>query len=66
MGTPLKKTGRLARSRGGRASLIRNRIEYLGSVDAPDESSAEAAATEQFGLSDHQRKRLVLRKASGS
>jgi hypothetical protein len=46
-------------ARRWRASLIGNRLKYLGSVDAADESAAEAVAAEQFGLSDLQRKRLV-------
>jgi hypothetical protein len=30
-------------------------------VEAPDERAAEAAAVEQFGLSDEQRKRIAVR-----
>jgi len=53
------------RPRRWRASLIRSRrLEYLGSVEAPDASAAELAAAEQFGLDAWQRKRLVLREAS--
>jgi hypothetical protein len=32
----------------------------LGTVAAPDQESAEAAAVEAFGLSEDQRKRLLL------
>jgi hypothetical protein len=54
-----------SRSRRWRASLIRSsRLEYLGSIEAPDASAAELAAAEQFGLDAWQRKRLVLREAS--
>jgi hypothetical protein len=54
-----------ARSRRWRASLIRSRrLEYLGSVEAPDASAAELAAAEQFGLDAWQRKRLVLREVA--
>ena len=54
-----------SRSRRWRASLIRSgRLEYLGSVEAPDASAAELAAAEQFGLDDWQRKRLVLREVA--
>jgi hypothetical protein len=54
-----------ARLRRWRASLIRSRrLEYLGSVEAPDASAAELAAAEQFGLDDWQRKRLVLREVA--
>jgi hypothetical protein len=52
-----------SRSRRWRASLIRSsRLEYLGSVEAPDESAAELAAAEQFRLDVWERKRLVLRE----
>ena len=47
-------------SRAWRASLLRAKAEYLGIVHAPDREAAEAAAVEQFGLNDEQRKRLVL------
>jgi hypothetical protein len=50
-------------ARRWRASLIRSsRLEYLGSVEAPDACAAELAAAEQFGLDAWQRKRLVLRE----
>jgi hypothetical protein len=41
--------------------MIRRRGEYLGTVEAPDEKSAEATAAEQFALDAWQRTRLVLR-----
>jgi hypothetical protein len=34
----------------------------LGTVEAPDERVAEAAAVEQFALNDEQRKRLAVRE----
>jgi hypothetical protein len=51
-----------ARMRSWRVSLLRGRAQPLGTVDAPDERSAEAAAVEQFQLKDEQRKRLAVRE----
>jgi hypothetical protein len=45
-------------------SLIRNRAQFLGFVDAVNLKAAEAAAVKQFSLSDWQRKRLVLQEAA--
>jgi hypothetical protein len=42
-------------------SLLRQRAQYLGMVEAPDEKAAEAAAVAQFDLNDEQRKRLAGR-----
>jgi hypothetical protein len=44
-------------------SLIRNRVQFLGFVDAVNLKSAEAAAVKQFSLSDWQRRRLLLQEA---
>jgi hypothetical protein len=51
-----------ARMRSWRVSLLRGRAQYLGSVEAPDDRAAEAAAVQQFQLSDEQRKRLAVRE----
>jgi hypothetical protein len=51
-----------ARMRSWRVSLLRGRAQQLGTVEAPDERAAEAAAAVQFGLSDEQRKRLAVRE----
>jgi hypothetical protein len=48
-----------------RASLIKQRAEFLGRVEAPDREAAEAAAVEKFRLTDEQRKRLVLQEQRG-
>jgi hypothetical protein len=45
-----------------RASLIRQRAEFLGQVEAPDREAAEAVAAERFNLTPEQRKRLVLQE----
>jgi hypothetical protein len=37
------------------------RPEYVGIVEAPDQRSAEATAVKQFGLTDDERERLVVR-----
>jgi hypothetical protein len=42
--------------------VLRQRARYLGTVEARDEKAAEAAAVEQFGLDDEQRKRLAVRE----
>jgi hypothetical protein len=60
-----KASTKTTRPRRWRASLIRSsRVDYLGSVEAPDASAAELAAAEQFGLDDWQRKRLVQREVA--
>jgi hypothetical protein len=54
-------TRKAAKLRSWRASLLRNRAQHLGTVEAPDERAAEAAAVTRFRLSDEQRRRLVVR-----
>ena len=49
-----------ARVRDWRIGLIRKRFERLGRVAAADRDGAEAAAAAEFGLTDEQRKRLVI------
>jgi hypothetical protein len=44
------------------ATLIRKRAERLGTLYAPDRDAAEAAAVEEFGLTDEQRKRFVIQE----
>jgi len=51
-----------AKLRSWRASLIRKRAQYLGTVDAPNEKAAEAVAVAEFNLSDEQRRRLVVQE----
>jgi hypothetical protein len=43
-------------------SLIRKRGQYLGTVEAPNEKAAEAAAEAEFDFTDEQRWRLVVRE----
>ena len=59
LNTPAKLA---ARMRSWRVSLLRGRAQPLGTVEAPDERAAEAAAVQQFQLSDEQRKRLAVRE----
>jgi hypothetical protein len=56
-----KKKPTAAKLRNWRVSILRARAQNLGTVEAADEQSAEAAAIELFGLSDEQRKRLAVR-----
>ena len=58
----MKRPTKKPETRTWLASLIRKRTEHLGRVEAPDRESAEAAAVEKFGLTDEQRKRLVLQE----
>jgi hypothetical protein len=51
-----------AQLRSWRASLIRKRAQYLGTVEAPNERAAEAAAVAEFDLSDEQQRRLVVQE----
>ena len=51
-----------AKLRSWRVSIIRKRGQYLGTVDAPNEKAAEAAAVAEFDLSDEQRRRLVVQE----
>jgi hypothetical protein len=39
---------------------MRARAHQLGTVKAPDQKAAEAEAVRAFGLSEHQRKRLIF------
>jgi hypothetical protein len=64
MATPMKKKPTTPRPRHWTVSIIRKRGEFLGMVDAPDQKAAEAEAAARFGLTDEQRKRLVVREAS--
>jgi hypothetical protein len=45
-----------------RVILLRGKGEILGTVEAPDEQSAEAAAVTRFELDDEQRKRLAVQE----
>jgi hypothetical protein len=57
-----KKLPRPAKLRNWRVSIIRRRGQDLGTVDAPNEKAAEAAAAAEFDLSDEQRRRLVIQE----
>jgi hypothetical protein len=45
-----------------RATIPRQRGEYLGTVEAPDAKTAEALAVRLFGLEGQRRQRLVVRE----
>jgi hypothetical protein len=51
-----------AKLRSWRVSVIRKHGQYLGTVKAPNEKAAEAAAMAEFDLSDEQRGRLIVQE----
>jgi hypothetical protein len=58
----IRKKPTVAKLRSWRFSILRHRAEYLGTVQAPDERTAEAAAVAAFDLDEHQRRRLAVRE----
>ena len=59
---PPSKRPAAAKLRSWRVSILRQRAQRLGDVEAPDAKSAEVAAVAQFNLSEEQRKRLVVQE----
>jgi hypothetical protein len=59
--TRTPKKSKATKLRSWRVSLLRQRAQYLGTVEASDERAAEAAAVSQYDLDEEQRKRLVVR-----
>jgi hypothetical protein len=57
-----KKKRTTTKLRSWRVSIIRKRGQYLGTVEAPNEKAAEAAAAAEFDLSDEERRRLVVQE----
>jgi hypothetical protein len=55
-----KKKPTAVKVRSWRVSILRARAHHLGTVEAPDEKAAEAFAVKTFGLTEEQRKRLVV------
>jgi hypothetical protein len=51
-----RKRRTAAKLRSWRVSIIRKRGQYPGTVEAPNEKAAEAAAVAEFDLSDEQRR----------
>jgi hypothetical protein len=49
-------------SHDGTGRILRQRAHYIGTVEAPDERAAEAAAVGQFNLDEEQRRRLAVRE----
>jgi hypothetical protein len=58
----MKRPSKKDELRTWRVLLFRSRAEHLGRVYAKDRAAAEAAAVEEFKLTDEQRKRLVLQE----
>jgi hypothetical protein len=48
--------------RSWRATVLRQRGEYLGTVEAPDAKTADALAVKLFGLEGQRRQRLIVRE----
>jgi hypothetical protein len=59
MKSPRKKPA-AAKLRSWRVSILRWRAHHLGTVEAPDQRSAEAEAVKTFRLTEEQRKRLSI------
>jgi hypothetical protein len=57
MSPPTRKQPTAARPRFWRVSIMGQRSEYLGIVEAPDRQAAEIIAVRQFKLTDEQRRR---------
>jgi len=57
-----KKKSTAAKLRNWHVSILRNRAEFLGIVQAADERGAEKAAIEAFALDKDRRKRLAVRE----
>jgi hypothetical protein len=55
-----KKKPTAAKVRRWRVALMRSRAIPLGTIEAPDPDAAEAEAVKLFGLSEDQRKRLLV------
>jgi hypothetical protein len=43
-----------------RASIFRKKLDRLGRVYAPDRTTAEAVAIEEFHLTENERRRLLI------
>jgi hypothetical protein len=57
-----QEEGHRAKLRNWRVSILRNRAEYLGTVEAANAEAAEALAAETFKLDGERRKRLAVRE----
>jgi hypothetical protein len=44
----------------GAFSILRSRAHHLGTIEAPDQRAAETEAAKLFGLTEDQRKRLLV------
>jgi hypothetical protein len=59
---PPRKKPTAAKLRNWRVSILRQRAEFLGIVQAADERAAEKAAIEALALDEDRRKRLAVRE----
>jgi hypothetical protein len=62
MRAPKKKQPAGAKLRNWRVTILRQRGEHLGTIEAPDAKTAEAKAVKQFGLDGERRRRLAIRE----
>jgi hypothetical protein len=60
--SPAKKKTGTAELRTWRVSILTNRVQFLGFVEAPNRQAAEAAAAKQFNIREEQRTRLVVQE----
>jgi hypothetical protein len=56
----MSSSRKAAKLRRWQATLLRGGAQPLGTVEAPDEKAAIAAAAGQFGLNEEQRKRIAV------
>jgi hypothetical protein len=57
-----KKKAASSDLRSWRVLIQRDRVQYLGVVEAPTERVAAAVAVAQFSLTEEQRRRLVVQE----
>jgi hypothetical protein len=57
-----KKKATTSKHRNWRVSILHQRAEFLGIVQAADELAAEKAAIEAFALHEDRRRRLAVRE----
>jgi lipopolysaccharide/colanic/teichoic acid biosynthesis glycosyltransferase len=53
----------MTRPHAGRIYLVGRRGELLGTVEAPEEMAASAAAMEEFGITGEQQARLAAQRS---
>jgi len=59
-----KRTKKAHESRTWRVSVFKNKLQYVGRVQAPDKESAAGVAAAEFQLRDHELTRLLIEEVS--